>query len=332
MELLEENDILHAQIQTLRMQQKHQAQIIGELRNLTECSKEDFDKAINLTTGIMDDRDSGNTSNNNQNEDDNNKIVKTKSSQQQQQLSLNEPESLVNTTATTTTTTTTTTISLGSYAHDIKDVLKSLVDNINQFVKETVDEQWQLLLEKGLFSAITEKYLIALPFGTDNQDLLNTAYRDQLRRFQSTLGASFAKWYRRQTVQSLSLNPATKEYFEHMKTVLTDQLCTILEKHSMTKSDAPPIVDDILWNNVLHWSRYLSLELHGGEADVIVQPIVEGSPYDQDIMEIIGQEMKNSNNTDDNISYDRKVTFVSSPLFIDEDDNVLLPARVLLDV
>ncbi|CAO3620096.1 unnamed protein product [Cunninghamella echinulata] len=340
MELLEENDILQSQIQTLRMQQKHQAQIINELRSLTECSKEDFDKAINLTTGIMDEQNNNNTNNNNnnnnnnsnnnnnnnnRNENDNNKLVIAKlSPQQQQQLSLNEHKSLINTT-------TTTTISLGYYGHDIKDVLNSLVDSIDRLVKETVDEQWQLLLEKELFSAIAEKYLINLPFGTDNQDLLNTAYRDQLRRFQSTLGASFSKWYRRQTVQSLSLNPATKEYFERMKTALKDKLCTILEKHSMTKSDAPPIVDDVLWNNVLHWSRYLSLELHGGEADVVVQPIVEGTLYDQDIMEIIGQDIKNNNSTDNNISYDRKVTFVSSPLFIDEDDNVLLPAKVLLE-
>ncbi|KAI8341776.1 hypothetical protein BC941DRAFT_414424 [Chlamydoabsidia padenii] len=334
-ELLEENDILQSQIHNLQITQKHQAQVIDNLRSLTECSERVFDKAINLSQLTTDEQKN---------------ILKASQAQQPEQQEHAEHPQLVvedigdtirGSTTTTTTTTTlvpvstatpTTTINIPPvvYAHTITELLERLSDRVHQFVIATVDQPWQLVLEQHLFTAITDAYLVALPFGTDNQQLLNTAYRDQLRRFQSTLGSSFAQWYRRQTVQSLSLNPATKEYLEQMQEKLTIELMQILAKHDMRKSNQLPLVDQEAWADVLQWCRNLSLEIHGGEADVIAQPITPGIDYDSDIMTVVATG-GNDNPTSDNITKGKKVKFVVSPLFIDEDDRVLLTARVLLD-
>ncbi|KAI8093909.1 uncharacterized protein BX664DRAFT_330948 [Halteromyces radiatus] len=328
-ELLEENDILQTQIQNLRLTQKHQAQVIDNLRTLTECNEKVFDKAVHLSQEHLSKVSESQQLDNEQQQED-----------EQQQTSILTP-----TVAPSTSSSSSSSFVIPPppvvFAHTISDLLTRLAECVNQFVKLTVDVPWQLLLEQHLFTAITDAYLVALPFGTDNQQLLNTAYRDQLRRFQSTLGSSFAKWYRRQTVQSLSLNPATKEYLEHMHEQLSIGLLDILDKHGMQKSNQPAVIDQEAWKDVLQWCRNLSLEIHGGEADVIAQPITIGSDYDSDIMLMVAD--KNNNNDDDDhktnpdmtssssVGERKKVKFVVNPLFIDEDDRVLLLAKVLLE-
>lgn len=313
-ELLEENDILQSQIHNLQITQKHQAQVIDNLRSLTECSERVFDKAINLSQLTTDEQKN---------------LIKVSQVQRQQQVEDggddDDDDLVVNETGNTIEGPSPTAASV-VYAHTITELLERLSEHVNQFVLVTVDHPWQLILEQHLFTAITDAYLVALPFGTDNQQLLNTAYRDQLRRFQSTLGSSFAQWYRRQTVQSLSLNPATKEYLELRQEQLTMELMQVLAKHEMRKSDQPPMVDQEAWAEVLQWCRNLSLEIHGGEADVIAQPITPGTEFDADIMTVVADAT-----TTTTTPAGEKVKFVISPLFIDEDDRVLLKARVLLD-
>ncbi|ORZ20229.1 hypothetical protein BCR42DRAFT_408288 [Absidia repens] len=369
-ELLEENDILQTQIHNLRITQKHQAKVIDNLRSLTECTEKVFDKAINLCQLTPDEQQhlikvSQIQQDSNQQHGRQLQLRSDGSQQQEHEQERQQHESTLeqqlqqhqhhhphhhseegsSCAGFSDPTETTTPI---VYAHTITELLSQLSLRVHQFVVATVDMPWQLLLEQHLFAAITDAYLMALPFGTDNQQLLNTAYRDQLRRFQSTLGSSFAKWYRRQTVQSLSLNPATKEYLEHMKEQLSLQLVEVLNKREMQKAGQPPKVDHDAWSDVLHWCRNLSLEIHGGDADVIVQPITTGIDFDADIMtKVVADDQLErytiSNDTSvpshstpnddasDSVTTMGKVKFVISPLFIDEDDRVLLTARVLLE-
>ncbi|CAO3592349.1 unnamed protein product [Absidia cylindrospora] len=365
-ELLEENDILQTQIHNLRITQKHQAKVIDNLRSLTDCSEKVFDKAINLCQLTSDEQQhlikvSQTQQDSNQQQEQQHQLRPVDSQQQeleqehhhentleQQQQHRHPDHHLAEDSSCTSFGDPAETTTSIVYAHTITELLSQLSLRVHQFVVATVDMHWQLLLEQHLFTTITDAYLMALPFGTDHQQLLNTAYRDQLRRFQSTLGSSFAKWYRRQTVQSLSLNPATKEYLEHMKEQLSLQLVEVLNKQEMKKAGQPSKVDHDAWSDVLHWCRNLSLEIHGGDADVIVQPITTGIDYDADIMtKVVADDQlerytissdtavpshsKPKDDADDSVTTTGKVKFVISPLFIDEDDRVLLTARVLLE-
>ncbi|CAO3592946.1 unnamed protein product [Absidia cylindrospora] len=357
-ELLEENDILQSQIHNLRITQKHQVQVIDNLRSLTSCSEKVFDKAINLSeltsneqqhllkTSQVQPRNQQHVSSS-QHQQPPEQISPGLQPQQMSMMEEDEQRRLQKTAATTS--------SIIMHNHTMTELLERLYEQINQFVAATVGLPWQLSLQQALFSAITDAYLVVLPFGTDNQQLLNTAYRDQLRRFKLTLGSSFAKWYRRQTVQSLSLNPATKEYLEHMQEQLTLQLMELLTKQGMQTSNQQATataawVDQAAWMDVLHSCRLLSLEIHGGEADVVVQPISAGVDFDADIMTAVivddasakyivsSSSSSNNNNsqqvpssTGNNGSSTKKVKWVLSPLFIDEDDQVLFTAKVLLD-
>ncbi|KAG0756532.1 hypothetical protein G6F57_005422 [Rhizopus arrhizus] len=263
-ELLEENEMLQAQLRSAQASQKHQSEMIMNLKNLTGCDEEVYGKALALS----------------QMKDDFTTFV-------------------VN-------------------SRTLTQKLARLAETLSRFVIAVVKENegWRLSLEQSLYSHITQLYLTSLPFGTENQHLLNTAYADQISRFQSTLGSNFAKWYRRQTVQSLALNPATKEYLEDIQRHFTKEMLRLLNTDHMD--------DDMMhiWDYILDLCASLSLEIHGGDADVSVQPIEVGSKYDQEIMAPIG---------DVNSAKDKLVKMTISPLFIDEEDIILLPARVVLE-
>jgi hypothetical protein len=66
----------------------------------------------------------------------------------------------------------------------------------------------------------------------------------------------------------------------------------------------------------------LSLEIHGGDADVTAQSISVGCSYDDQVMALVGP-----NTTTEG----KQVKMVISPLFVDEEQVVLLPARVTLE-
>ncbi|KAI8090477.1 hypothetical protein BDF21DRAFT_357036 [Thamnidium elegans] len=262
-QLLEENEILQSQLRNSQLAQKHQADMISNLRSLTGCDDELYDKALDLSH--------------------------TKATQ---------VPPIVN-------------------SRTLTQKLARLAETLTRFVHTAVEEEWRLTLEQSLFLHITRFYLNSLPFGTENQHLLNTAYSDQIRRFHSTLGTNFAKWYRRQTVQSLSLNPATKEYLEDMRNNLTDEMMRLLNTMTRTEQDYMHI-----WNDILDLCAALSLEIHGGDADVTAQPIAVGSKFDQEIMAVVGET---------NGHKDKLVKMVISPLFVDEEEVVLLPARVVIE-
>ncbi|KAI9309392.1 hypothetical protein BJ944DRAFT_258572, partial [Cunninghamella echinulata] len=188
----------------------------------------------------------------------------------------------------------------------------------------------QRQVEEDLFHHVLEYYLHPLPFGTENQVLLNTAYQDQLTRFHSTLGASFAKWYRRQTVQSLARNPATQDYLHAARMLITQHICHILD------ADPAQLTESTEWQSLLDHCARLSLELHGGENDVIIRSFPSGTLYNQDIMTAIDdddhqhQDSTTTTTSSTSNENDRHIKLMLCPLFIDEDDNVLLPARVIL--
>lgn len=268
-ELLEENEMLQAQLRNAQLAQKHQAEMIMNLKSLTGCNEEVYGKALAL-------------------------------SQMKDDFVTTAGPSIVN-------------------SRTLTQKLARLAETVSRFVIAIVpeeNEEWKLSLEQSLYSHITQLYITSLPFGTENQHLLNTAYSDQISRFQSTLGANFAKWYRRQTVQSLALNPATKEYLQDIQRHFTKEMMRLLNINNMD--------DEIMriWNYILDLCASLSLEIHGGDADVSVQPIEVGSKYDEETMAPIG----NMNN-----SKDKVVKMTISPLFIDEEEVVLLPARVVLE-
>jgi hypothetical protein len=334
-ELLEENEILQAQLRNAQLAQKHQADMISNLRNLTGCDDELYGKALDLShkdeqettntnTSVKQQDDNSKNSNNNSKTDiknDNNSSSSDSSSNNNNKNSKKESTKedggsiyfdspsfdhtqvppIVN-------------------ARTLTQKLAQLAETLTRFVHSTVDEEWRFTLEQSLFLHITRSYLNALPFGTENQDLLNTAYSDQIRRFHNTLGTNFAKWYRRQTVQSLSLNPATKEYLQDMRNHLTDEMVRLLS--TMPKTSGRSLDHMHIWNDILELCAALSLEIHGGDADVSAQSIAVGSKFDEEIMAVVG------NSTD---SQDKVIKMVISPLFVDEEEVVLLPARVVLE-
>jgi len=180
-------------------------------------------------------------------------------------------------------------------------------------------------IEQQLFQELANAYLTTLPFGTENHNLLNTAYSDQITRFNSTLGANFAKWYRKQTVQSLSLNPATKQYLANKRRELTASFSRLLQSKSIP-TNVEQLNSHDAWNNLLDLTAELSLEIHAGAADVFAQPIAAGSKFDDEVM----RDLKPL--TGDSESRPQKVVNKTiSPLFIDEEELVVLPARVLLE-
>ncbi|CAO3634754.1 unnamed protein product [Cunninghamella blakesleeana] len=194
----------------------------------------------------------------------------------------------------------------------------------------------QRQVEEDLFHHVLEYYLHSLPFGTENQVLLNTAYQDQLTRFHSTLGASFAKWYRRQTVQSLARNPATQDYLHAARMLITQHICRILD------ANPAELTESSEWQSLLDHCARLSLELHGGEYDVMIRPFPPHTIYNEDIMTVVDDDNNNNNNNKDNENKEedastpsndneRHIKLMLCPLFIDEQDNVLLPARVILE-
>ncbi|KAI9365785.1 hypothetical protein BD770DRAFT_377260 [Pilaira anomala] len=289
-QLLEENEILQSQLRNSQLAQKHQADMISNLRSLTGCDDELYDKALDLSHTSTESKDNSSKDNNkdiNKKEENSGMLIDSEATQ----------VPVVN-------------------SRTLTQKLARLAETLTRFVHAAVEEEWRLTLEQSLFLHITRFYLNSLPFGTENQHLLNTAYSDQIRRFHSTLGTNFAKWYRRQTVQSLSLNPATKEYLQDMRNNLTDEMMRLLNTMTRTQQDYMHI-----WNDILDLCAALSLEIHGGDADVTAQPIAVGSKFDQEIMAVVGETSTHK---------DKLVKMVISPLFVDEEEVVLLPARVVL--
>ncbi|RCH96673.1 hypothetical protein CU097_001377, partial [Rhizopus azygosporus] len=145
-ELLEENEMLQAQLRNAQLAQKHQAEMIMNLKSLTGCNEEVYGKALAL-------------------------------SQMKDDFVTTAGPSIVN-------------------SRTLTQKLARLAETVSRFVIAIVpeeNEEWKLSLEQSLYSHITQLYITSLPFGTENQHLLNTAYSDQISRFQSTLGANFAK-------------------------------------------------------------------------------------------------------------------------------------------
>ncbi|KAL0088502.1 hypothetical protein F4703DRAFT_1735173 [Phycomyces blakesleeanus] len=286
--LIEENEMLREQLQNLERSQKQQIEVIANLRTLTACGEEVYGRALHITSSFPDAADYSCQQNNGYLD-----------------MERNAPLShIVN-------------------ARTLTQRLAQLAEWLTRFVQDAVDQDKRITLEQSLFTQIVESYLSSLPFGTEKQELLNTAYSDQIRRFQSTLGSNFSKWYRRQTVQSLSLNPATKEYLGEMRTQMTKHLEDLLASMRKTTDDQGDVIPDRqLWDDILDLCMVLSLEIHGGDADVYAKPIAAGSKYDEEIMAVVGDSTADKN---------KIVKLVVSPLFIDEDEVVLLPARVLLE-
>ncbi|KAI7863854.1 hypothetical protein BDF14DRAFT_1840521 [Spinellus fusiger] len=309
--LIEENEILRERLRNLERSQKQQVEIISNLRTLTACDEEVYGRALHMSHATTEEQ---------------NRIGRETagiyipgisafpeatdySDQRNGYLDMEHsiqplpPPHIVN-------------------ARTLTQRLAQLAEWLTRFVQDAVDQDKRITLEQSLFTSIIESYLSSLPFGTERQELLNTAYSDQIRRFQSTLGSNFSKWYRRQTVQSLSLNPATKEYLEEMRIKMTTRLQELLASMINTKDQDDLIPDRQLWDDILDLCTVLSLEIHRGDADVTPKPIAAGSKYDEEIMAVVGDSTADKNKT---------VQLVVSPLFIDEDEVVLLPARVLLE-
>ncbi|CAO3592877.1 unnamed protein product [Absidia cylindrospora] len=216
--------------------------------------------------------------------------------------------------------------------------LTTWAERVTSFARQwTTTTTQQRQVEKDLFHHVMEYYLHALPFGTDHQLLLNTAYQDQLARFHNTLGLNFAKWYRRQTVQSLAMNPATHDYLHVVRMLITQHICRVLE------ADPTLVTESSEWQDLLDHCARLSLELHSSDQDVLIRPLAPGAPYDQNIMVVVDDDEKDStmvaaedgDMTEATLPKDqgatRTVKSVVCPLFIDEQDQVLLPARVILN-
>ncbi|KAG2219532.1 hypothetical protein INT45_003097 [Circinella minor] len=391
-ELMEENEVLHNQLRNLQIAQKHQSEVIENLRSLTGCNEEIYGRALHLSQVTPEELDQWNQ----QSKLINTTIATTATTSRPVSSTYSHTSSTAAATAgpsvgvatvaataapptamsnippsslpsTTIAAPIATALPLSTSPGDaptpvyelnyhntinsrsLTQQLARLAELVIRFVQLTVehDPSWCPTLEQFLFTQISDAYFIPLPFGTENQQLLNLAYEDQIRRFQTTLGANFAKWYRRQTVQSLSLNPATKEYLEMVRSQMTQKLEQMLAEGTGTvnklvngggdensnsssnnnnnntqRTGEQDIIEHRnLWNNVLDQCTALSLVIHGGEADVSIQPLVIGSKYDEQVMAVVG---------DVHADQDKTVKMVISPLFIDEEQVVLLPARVLL--
>ncbi|KAI8089680.1 uncharacterized protein BX664DRAFT_263233 [Halteromyces radiatus] len=214
--------------------------------------------------------------------------------------------------------------------------LTTWAELVTGFAKQwTTSAEQQSRVEQDLFHHVMEYYLHALPFGTENQVLLNTAYQDQLARFHNTLGVNFAKWYRRQTVQSLARNPATHDYLHAVRMLITQHICRVLG------ADPAILTESSEWQNLLDYCARLSLELHSGEQDVLIRCISSGTPYDQNIMTAV-DDGNISPLLDETIDAGtpplmatqtpkQRIKCMVCPLFVDEQETVLLPARVILE-
>ncbi|KAI9287073.1 hypothetical protein BC943DRAFT_320629 [Umbelopsis sp. AD052] len=210
------------------------------------------------------------------------------------------------------------------FVNQVSDVISSIVTTPTSEAAEA-SGTLHFEIEQQLFQELANAYLTTLPFGTENHNLLNTAYSDQITRFNSTLGANFAKWYRKQTVQSLSLNPATKQYLANKRRELASSFSHLLQSKSISTT-VEQLNSHDAWNNLLDLTAELSLEIHAGAADVFAQPIAPGSKFDDEVM----RDLKPL--TGDKESRPQKVVNKTiSPLFIDEEELVVLPARVLLE-
>ncbi|KAI8140262.1 hypothetical protein BJV82DRAFT_623356 [Fennellomyces sp. T-0311] len=328
-ELMEENEVLHHQLRNLQIAQRHQSEVIENLRSLTGCNEEIYGRALHLSQVTPEELDRWNHQS---------KLPLMGSSASSTSSSSRPVSSSFPTQAIVSQHPVPTPAPIATSAHEfdgnhginsrtLTQQLARLAESVTRFAQATVDDRFRLTLEEFLFSQITESYLAALPFGTENQDLLNLAYADQIRRFQTTLGANFAKWYRRQTVQSLSLNPATKEYLELLRGQMTRKLESMLTdggvalKANGNTDHAVTIQHRNLWNDILDQCTALSLVIHGADADVSAQPVAIGTKYDEHVMAVVG---------DVHADKDKTVKAVISPLFVDEERMVLLPARVLL--
>ncbi|KAI9494257.1 hypothetical protein BDB00DRAFT_819435 [Zychaea mexicana] len=378
-EIMEENEVLHNQLRNLQIAQKHQSEVIENLRSLTGCNEEIYGRALHLSQVTPEELDRWNeqgksigaggagvagvnvgaTGGAGAGAPVPSSAASVPSRPVSASYSHHSTTSATNTNPATTAANPTSSgapnagpiataapISATPAAYDMDHTMPNsrsltqqlarLAELVIRFVQVTVpDETWRPTLEQFLFSQITDAYLVSLPFGTENQDLLNLAYADQIRRFQTTLGANFAKWYRRQTVQSLSLNPATKGYLEMLRAQMTEKLETMLTEGGRggnkmvngsggdNEDHATTIIEHrSLWNEVLDQCTVLSLVIHGCEADVSVQAVAVGAEYDEHVMAVVGDV--------DHADKDKTVKMVISPLFIDEEQIVLLPARVLL--
>jgi hypothetical protein len=297
-ELMEENELLQSQLRNLQQTQKLQQDTILNLKNLTGCDEEVYVKALNLSHMNKPDELSSNSSEN-RNQSEQGSRNESMFFESSSALDNNQAAPIIN-------------------ARTLTHKLARLAEMITRFANAAVNDNHKYALEQSLYTHITDAFLNVLPFGTENQDLLNIAYSDQIRRFHSTLGSNFAKWYRKQTVQSLSLNPATKDYLEAMRSNLTNEMMQLLATMGNTDS-----MDDMrMWNDVLDLCAALSLEIHGGDTDVSAQPISVGSKYDEEVMAVI----------DDTDSHDSNIVkMVINPLFVDDEQVVLLPARVVLE-
>jgi hypothetical protein len=192
--------------------------------------------------------------------------------------------------------------------------LTQLQEMIGWFVKTMVDEEWSLDLEQSVYMLIAEGFLSTIPFGTNKHALLNTAYADQMSRFQTTLGTNLSKWYRKQTIQSLLLNAATKEYLNAVKMDVTNKMEALLSTMPKKSVDSASV-----WQPILELSASLSLELHQGNNDVRMEPIEIGCTFNDATMVPVRR-----------VDQHDKVTMIVSPLFVDEEQTVLLRAKVVL--
>ncbi|KAI8071505.1 hypothetical protein BC940DRAFT_293030 [Gongronella butleri] len=170
----------------------------------------------------------------------------------------------------------------------------------------TQDQRWQV--EKDLVQHMLEYFLLVLPFGTENQVLLNTAYRDQLSRFQKTLGPTFAKWYRQQTVQSLARNPASRDYLQAVRMLMTQHVTRVLEA-----ADPTLLTASKEWQALLNQCTRLSLELHGGDHDVIIRNVAPGDSFDENTMTALDEKDETSENSSSGENGVKKDDSASSP-------------------
>jgi hypothetical protein len=339
-ELLEENEMLQNQLRNLELAHKQQALMMNNLKSMApghEGFKENERQKMNFGTS------SSNGSIGSFNSDSNRQHLAPQQSptpshhhhphhqhsnqqqqQQQQNLSLlpsdfelvdNRSQPIINSK------------SIGQkleiFVNQVSDLISSIITTPRS--EDLTDTMRHFTIEQQLFQELTNAYLTTLPFGTENHNLLNTAYTDQITRFNSTLGANFAKWYRKQTVQSLSLNPATKQYLANKRSELTASFSRLLQTYS-NPTTADQLASHTAWNSLLDLTEELSLEIHAGAADVFAQPIAPGSKFDDEVMRDLRPL------TGDSESRPQKVVNKTiSPLFIDEEELVVLPARVLLE-
>ncbi|GAB5591627.1 hypothetical protein Unana1_06527 [Umbelopsis nana] len=341
-ELLEENEMLQNQLRNLELAHKQQALMMDNLKTMGsghDSFKENERQKVNFGTS------SSNGSIGSVNSDSNRQLLQPPQSpslshhhhhqnhqhsnqhhqqQQQQNLGLlcsdfelvdNRSQPIINSQ------------SIGQklevFVNQVSGLISSIITTPRS--SDMSDSTCHFTIEQQLFQELANSYLTTLPFGTENHSLLNTAYSDQITRFNSTLGANFAKWYRKQTVQSLSLNPATKQYLVNKRRELTSSFSRLLQSYS-NPITVEQLESHSSWNSLLDLTEELSLEIHAGAADVFAQPIAPGSKFDDEVMRDLRPL------TGDSESRPQKVVKKTiSPLFIDEEELVVLPARVLLE-